>query len=245
MTQPPANDSEQEFLEHYDAKRFDSPLCSVDVTIFTVIDERLQVLLIKRGIHPGKGSWALPGGIVDTARDDCLEATAHRKLAERTGLQASYLEQVATVGNRTRDPRHWSVSILYFALQPAASISLSAGHGADEARWFPVVDDRVGVALAFDHAALLQTALERIRNKARYTMLPAYLLGDRFTLTELVAAYRQILGDVEQALIRKRALRSGVLEATDEFSRESNRPARLYRIKPGGMEHFFDRVIAG
>jgi ADP-ribose pyrophosphatase YjhB (NUDIX family) len=238
-------ESEQSFLNNYDAAEFDSPLCSVDMTIFTVLQDRLHILLVKRSIHPAKGEWALPGGVVDTAKDDCLEATAVRKLKDRTGIVAPYLEQVTTVGNRNRDPRHWSLSVLYFALMPIDGIELAAGHGSDEARWFPVTEDGVETLLAFDHAGLLKTALERIRNKAKYTMLPAYLLAEAFTLTELVGAYQQILGDVEQAMIRKRALRSGVLEETGELSRESNRPAKLYRIRPGGMEHFFERVISG
>ena len=47
-------------------------------------------------------------------KDQDLMTTAHRKLVEKTGLQSPHLEQVATVGNATRDPRGWAVTALYF-----------------------------------------------------------------------------------------------------------------------------------
>jgi ADP-ribose pyrophosphatase YjhB (NUDIX family) len=86
------------------------------MAIFSVDAGQLQVLLIKRSNFPQKDKWALPGGFVDLSKDQDLMATAHRKLVEKTGLQSPHLEQVATVGNATRDPRGWAVTALYFAL---------------------------------------------------------------------------------------------------------------------------------
>jgi len=237
--------NEREFIQQYDPKRYSGPICSVDMVIFSVLDNRLNVLLIKRDLYPNKDVWALPGGIIDTAIDETIEATAKRKLEERTGVLAPYLEQVCTVGNRSRDPRHWSISVIYFALMNADDAKLNASAGASEARWFPV--DAIGedISLAFDHEKLLRLAVERLRNKVRYTMLPAYLLPDEFSLKELVDAYRAILGDVEQAMIRKRALRKGLVEETGRVRRGSNRPAKLYRIAAGAKDHFFVRNISG
>ncbi|MEK7741074.1 MAG: NUDIX hydrolase, partial [Pseudomonadota bacterium] len=108
--------SEQEFLSNYNKKDYESPLLTVDMAIFSVDAGQLQVLLIKRSNFPQKDKWALPGGFVDLSKDQDLMATAHRKLVEKTGLQSPHLEQVATVGNATRDPRGWAVTALYFAL---------------------------------------------------------------------------------------------------------------------------------
>src|SRR6185437_7914751 len=90
---------------------FDRPLTTVDVVIFTVRDEALQVLLVQRPDEPGEpfpGRWAVPGGFVDTHRDRDLESCARRKLVEKTGVEAPYLEQLGSFGNATRDPRGWS-----------------------------------------------------------------------------------------------------------------------------------------
>src|SRR5687768_13733371 len=90
---------------------FERPLSTVDVVIFTVRESALHALLVRRPADPTDpcpGHWALPGGFVDTALDEDLAACALRKLREKTGVVAPYLEQLGSWGNRTRDPRGWS-----------------------------------------------------------------------------------------------------------------------------------------
>lgn len=87
---------------------FPRPLSTVDVIILTLLDDALQVLLVQRDSAPDEpfpGQWALPGGIVDTARDLSLEDCARRKLKEKTGVDAPYLEQIGSWGDASRDPR--------------------------------------------------------------------------------------------------------------------------------------------
>src|SRR5262245_25101703 len=98
---------------------FERPLATIDVVIFSIAGERLRVLLVRRPTTAGEpypGLWALPGGFLDVARDESLEACALRKLRDKTGIEAPYLEQLGSWGNRTRDPRGWSATHVYFAL---------------------------------------------------------------------------------------------------------------------------------
>ena len=37
---------------------------TTDVVIFTIKDNKLQVLLVKRANEPFKGRWAIPGGFI-------------------------------------------------------------------------------------------------------------------------------------------------------------------------------------
>ncbi len=87
---------------------FERPLTTVDLVIFSVRDDELTVLVVQRPSQPGEpfpGKWALPGGFIDTARDRDLEACARRKLVEKTGVEAPYLEQLhGSFGGATRDP---------------------------------------------------------------------------------------------------------------------------------------------
>ncbi|HEY5669390.1 MAG TPA: NUDIX hydrolase, partial [Anaerolineales bacterium] len=101
------------------------PSLTVDIVIFTLRENRLQVLLIRRANQPFAGYWALPGGFVQV--DESLEDAAARELSEETGIEQAYLEQLYTYGDPERDPRGRVVSVAYFALIPADASVRSEG----------------------------------------------------------------------------------------------------------------------
>src|SRR5262245_55772670 len=176
---------------------FPRPLCTVDLAIFAIVDGRLQLLLVKRADGPGEpfpGQWALPGGFVDIARDRDIEATARRKLIEKTGVRSLYLEQLGSWGDARRDPRGWSATHVYFALIPAEGVALSPGANAVDVGWFAITGDGVKPKLAFDHGRIAAAAVQRLRAKVEYTSLPVHLLATEFTLGELQRVYEIVLG---------------------------------------------------
>jgi ADP-ribose pyrophosphatase YjhB (NUDIX family) len=226
---------------------FIRPLTTVDVVIFTVISDALQVLLMQRADTPGEpcpGRWSLPGGIIDVSTDRDLEACAMRKLTEKTGVRSPYLEQLGSWGDARRDPRGWSATHAYFSLLPAAEVTLRKGANAAEVAWFPVTDGGVALALAFDHKRILQAAIERLRSKVEYTSLPAYLLPEEFTLSDLQRMYEVVLGRrIEKSAFRTRVLASGLVEAAPRMREGPNRPAQLYRVKCPGQLTYFPRTF--
>jgi 8-oxo-dGTP diphosphatase len=113
------------------------------VTVAPSADGGPSVLLIRRAHDPFAGSWALPGGFVDS--DEDLEQAARRELAEETGVVAHSMRQIGAFGDPGRDPRGRSISIAFLAVLDAMS-SAQAGDDAAEARWFPI--DRVPEGLA-------------------------------------------------------------------------------------------------
>jgi len=239
-------DTEEQFLKAYDASLYERPNITVDTVIFTVLEQSLHVLLVKRAEFPFKGSWSLVGGYVDINHDHSLEDTAKRKLTQKTGVKTPYLEQLETVGNANRDPRGWSVTTVYFALIPSAHIQLKSGQGATDTQWVKVINGRVESPLAFDHADILSRSVQRLRNKVLYTSLPIYLMPESFTLGELQTVYEIILGQViDSKSFRRRILTSDILEKTGEKRHVSKRPATLYRLKEAAEPHFFVRNIEG
>ena len=219
------------------------PLTTVDVAIFSVIDESLQVLLVERpqdADEPFPGAWALPGGIVDIAQDADLEACARRKLFEKTGVRSPYLEQLGSWGSAARDPRGWSATHVYFALIAAGPAALKKGANAADVAWHPVTGEGVKPRLGFDHATLLQAAVQRLRNKVEYTSLPVYLLPDEFTLSELQRVYEIVLArPLEKSAFRTRVFAAGLVEEVARKREGANRPAQIYRLqRKKGLVYF-------
>ncbi|HEV2518543.1 MAG TPA: NUDIX domain-containing protein [Devosia sp.] len=229
-------------MENPDEPEFPRPIASVDLVIFAQSDRRLDVLLARRANPPFVGDWALPGGFVHADVDADLEAAARRVLSDKTGVETPYLEQLASFGGATRDPRGWSLSVVYMALILADRVTLRSGAGTTEAQWFQA-DTKV--SLAFDHRDILGAALDRLRSKVGYSTLPAHLLPEAFTLGELQAVYEGILGRaLEKSAFRKRIAEADFVEPiTGEMRRASNRPAQLYRLKRARHTTLFDRAL--
>lgn len=202
------------------------PSVTVDVVIFTLRDDDLQVLLIKRKRAPYAGRWAIPGGFVRSR--ERLDDAARRELEEETGVRDVYLEQLYTFGNPKRDPRQRVITVAYFALVPAPLATRAGGDAAD-ARWWSMYDLPT---LAFDHAEILDYALTRLRYKLEYTAVGFQLLPETFTLTELQKAYEVILGiELDKRNFRRKILEAKVIEETGDYRSGEGRPAMLYRFR--------------
>jgi 8-oxo-dGTP diphosphatase len=227
---------------------FPLPYTTVDVVIFTVLDNALQVLLVQRPPDPDEpfpGRWALPGGFVDIAADATLEDCARRKLFEKTRVKSPYLEQLGSWGSAARDPRGWSATHVWFALVPSENVVLAKGANASEVAWFDVDTITQERGLAFDHDDILQSAIERLRSKVEYTSLPVFLLPEPFTLPQLQRMYEIVLGRaVDKSGFRTRVLAAGFLKEAGYLAGESNRPAIGYRLVDRNVPVVFPRTFS-
>lgn len=226
---------------------FSRPLVSVDVVIFTVLDETLKVLLVRRPDDAGDpfpGRWALPGGFIDVDRDTTLLDCALRKLREKTGVTAPYLEQLGSWGGVARDPRGWSATHAFFALVAGGALALQKGANASQVEWVEA-GPAVRKKLAFDHAAILAAAVERLRGKVEYTSLPAFLLEEPFTLPQLQHTYEIVLGrPVDKSAFRKRMLDAGFMEEAGIIDGAFGRAAMGYRLLDRSRAANFPRTFS-
>jgi 8-oxo-dGTP diphosphatase len=227
---------------------FPRPFTTVDVVIFTVHDEALQVLLVQRpsdADEPQRGAWALPGGFVNVDLDADLLACARRKLQEKTAVASPYLEQLGSWGSATRDPRGWSATHAYFALIPSEGVTLAKGANAADVAWFEVDRLLKRPKLAFDHADILRAAVERLRGKVEYTSLPAFLLPEQFTLPQLQHVYEVVLGrPIDKSGFRTRMMAADFLEEAGLVETASRRPPMGYRLKDRAQPVFFPRTFS-
>lgn len=208
------------------------PALTVDIVIFTIREQRLQMLLIERAEPPFAQMWALPGGFVHI--DESLEEAASRELEEETGVRDAYLEQLYTYGDPLRDPRGRVVTVAYFALISSDyPVRTEGTHDVSRASWFPV--DALP-PLAFDHQEIAAYALLRLRYKLEYTAVGFELLSENFTLTQLQSTYEVVLGEkLDKRNFRRRVLDAGIIEPTPHVRGGEGRPARLFRYKPDAV----------
>ena len=211
--------------------KYPHPAVTTDCVIFGFDGERLQVLLVERGIEPYKGKWAFPGGFLKM--DETAEEGALRELREETGLERAYIQQFHTFSDPHRDPRERVITIAYYAL-----VKIQEVHGGDDAasaRWFPLSEIP---SLAFDHDYILRMATQRLREEIHFQPVGFELLPEKFTLKELQALYEAILGiNFDRRNFAKKMLHLEILTELDETIWPTpKREAKLYRFNPDKYE---------
>lgn len=212
---------------------------TVDIVIFSIRDRELHVLLIKRGVPPFAGEYAIPGGFLRA--DESLEEAAKRELHEETSVRDVYLEQLYSFGDPARDPRGRVVTVAYYALASSDRRDLSAGADAADAKWVAV---KKLPPLAFDHARIVAYALQRLRNKLEYTTVGFQLLPKKFTLAELQGVYEAILGKkIDKRNFRRKMALLKILRPLKEWKETGRKPAQLFSFAAKQFENLRDKGI--
>ena len=191
---------------------------AVDVVLFTIVEDQLNVLLVEREMEPFRGSLALPGGFV--LADETLEQAALRELKKETGVgtlnpvpgnprhprhrshriaserssgQAEsenlFLEQLETYGNPDRDPRGRVVTVAFWAVM-AGLTRIQRGSDVARAELVPVAGiESQEVKLAFDHERIVHDAVRRVQAKLRYSTLANRFCPPKYTISQLRKVY--------------------------------------------------------
>ena len=162
---------------------------TIDCVIFGFDKGSLEVLLIEHAEGISKGKWGLPGGWIK--EKESIDKAAHRLLAELTGLDNIYLEQLKAFGEPERFPLGRVITIGYYALVKREDYNIKAGFTASDAKWYKINDIP---DLIYDHNEILNYSLTNLRNRVRQAPLGFNLLPEKFTLLELMHLYEEILG---------------------------------------------------
>jgi ADP-ribose pyrophosphatase YjhB (NUDIX family) len=201
------------------------PIATVDAVLFTMQKGRLKTILMKRDKEPFKEELALPGGFFHTNEDDDAQDSINRVLKEKLNINEIFVEQLFTVSGKERDPRGWSLSVVFLGL-----------FSEDDLPKLPdniVLKDIDDIPqLAFDHNAILKGAIDRLRGKGAYSTLPAKLLTAPFTLGDLQRIYETVLGkSLEASSFRRKILALDLLEQSEGKGSGKGRPGKMWKLK--------------
>ena len=235
-------------FEHFlgTAHKFLLPSVSIDTVIFSIMESKLNVLVLKIS---GTDYQMIPGGYV--MKDEELDVAADRILKERTGLDNIFLEQFYTSGkvNRTSDnrlkeilhdsgyvfpPDNWFeqrfISVCYYALIDGLKAEASAGTGFFEYHWHDM--DSLP-SLMFDHNELVGRALVRLRIDMDQKLVGFNLLNETFTMNELQSVYEAVFqSKFTRANFQRKMLSLDILERLDKlYTGGSHKAPYLYRFK--------------
>ncbi len=205
----------------------ETPVLSVDVILFKIKKKKLCVLLHKRGTKPFKDAYALPGVAVRV--DETLLMAAKRALFEKLHVnfhKKLYLEQLATFDALYRDVRGRTVSVGYLG------IDCSNKYTGDNII-FKNIDDINKGSLPFDHNEIIETAVERLKGKMRYTNIARKFLNSSFLIEELVDLYKVVLNrNINLTNFRNKLLKIEMIEQkkilNEAVGKKGGRPPHLY-----------------
>ncbi len=114
-----------------------------------------KVLLVKRGIPPSKGLWAIPGGNMKLG--ETLKETAEREILEETGISIEAGDPIYAFDFMERDDEG-SIRYHYVVVDLLAEYKEGEPHGADdalEARWLSW-DELLSLPVSKNTLALLR-----------------------------------------------------------------------------------------
>jgi ADP-ribose pyrophosphatase YjhB (NUDIX family) len=189
-----------------------NPIVTIDTVTFCWKGEDLLVLLEQRAKEPFEGAWAVPGGFIHTDEDDTLASGRDRILKEKVGFLPNYMEQVAAIGSRERDPREWSVSIVYLCILSQDNPALTAplAENLQLAKVSDVINGNI--KLAFDHRLVVKRAYDELAIKTANSSIPLLFMPAIFTLPMIMALHKEILGHMPNKMsLYKRYQHSDIL----------------------------------
>ncbi len=168
---------------------FPKPSLTADAAVFRIERGRLEVLLVRRANEPFKGAWAFPGGFVE--KDEPIARAASRELFEETGLKGVQLSQFHSFGDPGRDPRGWTVTVAHIGAVRPGRDKTKAGDDAQSAKWFDAANPP---RLAFDHADILNAALNRLKGAVLVGGFGLRFLPADYTAADLAGVFSAVLG---------------------------------------------------
>lgn len=174
---------------------YDNPLPSVAAL---VINEKQEVLLIKRGVAPSKGKWALPTGFIE--QHETPEEAVVRELKEEAGVSGVIRGLVGVYTEHTR--MYGNVLLIGYDLRITTG-SPKSGSDTVAVKYFPL-NRLPGIPFA-SHRAVIRDGLSSSES-VYIEVLKSKITEAKITHTQLF--YKGSMG-IDSAVLKKANLLPG------------------------------------
>jgi len=111
-----------------------------------------EILLVKRGVEPGKGKWALPSGFIEV--DETPEVACLRELEEETGLRGEIKRLVGVYSQKSQLYKN----VLIVAYEVKGRGNLSPGSDSLRTEYFRA--DRLPDIAFPSHAKIIEDGIK-------------------------------------------------------------------------------------
>ncbi|MDR1738138.1 MAG: NUDIX domain-containing protein [Candidatus Symbiothrix sp.] len=209
-------------MTHFYAQE-DKNYVSVDCIILGFKDNEIHILIVKRQFEPMKGKRSLMGGFVREKEN--LNDAVSRVVAEYTGLENVYMEQVGAYGNVERDTGDRVISIVYYALIDMEQFDdkLKELHHAE---WVNI--NEVG-DLVFDHNQFVNDTISLLKRRTTNRPIGFNLLPEKFTIPQLQSLYEAIYQrPLDKRNFRKKIIEMDVLDKLPDKDKSTSKRGAYY-----------------
>jgi hypothetical protein len=204
-------------------KKEDKLHVSVDCIILGFKNGEINVLIIKRKFEPLIGERSLMGGFV--RKNENLNETVSRVVAEYTGVENVYMEQVGAYGEVDRDPGERVISIVYYALIDMEQFDDNP-EKQHNTEWINI--NNVGT-LILDHNRFLNDTMQMVRQRTATHPVGFNLLPEKFTIPQLQSLYEAIYQKtLDKRNFRKKIFEMDILEKLDEKEKTTSKKGAYY-----------------
>lgn len=201
---------------------------SIDVSIYSIIDNKLNILLVQRAKEPYKNMWSLIGGIV--LNDETCEESVKRELEEKVGITNITPKLSGVFSDPERDSRYRNISISYCCMAKSDLSTNTNPEKVLDIKWFQV-DDLP--ELAFDHKKIVEKSYADIKEGVYDMEVMKSYLPETFTLSTLQSIYESILGvSLDKRNFRRKINSLKCLVDTGEKNtQDTHKKSNIYRLK--------------
>jgi len=224
------------------------PNVGVTVAAFIFQNDTLKVLTYKRDsdseVFPNL--LALPNSPYLRTNENS-DAAAVDAVKAKTGLSFPVEKYNYFTGNYIDPDRINTVNLAYIALGNIDSMTNQASL-KDNSKWVSVdiLLEKSDSEFAFNHKEILVSAVNQVKDWAKYNTHSLRLLPDMFTISEFRDITEYLLGaKLNNSRFRDRVSKTDeiIIPVEGEFKTGSNRPAQLYRYNPDYKGDFYPRSL--